>query len=204
MKPTPNPYEIPRLRWAAVIAALLVVLIGSIAAFQPLSFKNPSSQQILGLLTTLLLIALFIERGLEFFVELWRGANKSYKEHMIEQCKKRLALLQTQDGKKNTMEDEREKLRNLEHDLQLYKAITTRIALWTSFLVGLVVSTVGVRSLTGLFESSNLAKGQVPLFYGIDIVLTACLISGGSEGIHKIMRVYNHFMDQSAKNIAKR
>ena len=39
------------------------------------------------------------------------------------------------------------------------------------------------------------------IFQGLDILLTAALISGGSEGIHKMMNVYKSFMEVTEKKI---
>ena len=38
---------------------------------------------------------------------------------------------------------------------------------------------------------------QLNLFYTIDILLTGGLLAGGSEGIHRLTRAYEQFIDLS-------
>ncbi|MEA5502754.1 hypothetical protein VB735_06450 [Halotia wernerae UHCC 0503] len=85
-----------------------------------------------------------------------------------------------------------------------YKSDTRIIALWTSLLFGLLVSTIGIRSIEPLviIESNN--SIQIILFRCLDTFLTGGLIAGGSEGIHKLIQVFVSFMEATSKQIRNR
>jgi hypothetical protein len=190
-------YEMPRRRRAAIVAAVVIIIGGSIIGFESLPFKTVDSDFILGLIAKLIVIALFMERAQEFFVELWRGAERDKKLHYIEIQEERITDAKAQGASKDELEQARSKLADLRLDLRKYRSITMRVALWSSFLLGLLISAVGIRSLTPLVEVSGMTGARESLFIGVDIILTSCLIAGGSEGLHKIMKLYNRFMDHS-------
>lgn len=194
-----NPYDKPTLRVAAIVAMLAMVVFGAFSSFEGLSFQSESGDNALVVLGRLVLIALFIERSTEVFLELWRGALKNKKKHDLE------FLKEEQRAFKENLEEEKliqnkKNIIKLSEDLFFYQAVTMRIALWTGFLFGLLISISGVRALAPLL-SSPIGDAQEILFQGVDILLTAALISGGSEGIHKIMTVYKSFMEESDRKI---
>jgi hypothetical protein len=197
-----NPYELPRLRKAASLCALILIILGGFAGFSSLNFSSVDSSYLLTVFTKFLLISIFIERGLEFFIALWRGGHTKYLGHLVEETQRKVDKLETGgNGMKSELKKDLENLRKQKRDLQQYKAETTRLALWASFLFGLLMSITGVRFLQFMVEIPEHMKSnnhiQVCLFYCVDILVTACLISGGSEGFHKIMALYNRFMDTS-------
>ena len=82
------------------------------------------------------------------------------------------------------------------------KSRTRKIALWTAFFIGLLISGVGIRALETLiilkeFPSQQLIfyDGQVCIFRILDTLLTGGLIAGGSEGIHKLTQVFTVFLE---------
>lgn len=190
-----NPYEKPWLRMAALAGAAVLVAFGATSSFEGLSFQPENGDNALNVLGRLILIALFVERGIEVFVGLWRGAAKNQKKHKIDMC------MEERKRVKGNIEEEKrlqDKLNKLTEDLGLYTTITVRIALWSGFLIGLLVSIAGVRALQPLF-SHPVGETQAILFHGVDILLTASLISGGSEGIHKIVNVFQRFMEETER-----
>lgn len=200
MTKTRNPYEKPWLRTAALAAALMLVTLGAYLSFDGLSFQPESGDNALNVLGRLTLIALFVERGIEVFVELWRGGSKSWKKHQLEE------LAEEKERVKGDVEEERrlqDRLNKLDEDLHLYQVITTRISLWAGFLFGLLMGIAGVRALQPLF-TRPVGETQQILFQGVDILLTASLISGGSEGIHKIVSVFKRFIEESERRAKKR
>lgn len=210
MKDQAYSYEMPRLRMAAAIVAAVFILAGISLGFSPLSFNEINGQKLLELLGGIILISLFVERGLEFFVELWRGATKNFKVHQVDRLKQEIKRLETQGVETKMLAEKYQTLDKLCEDVHRYTNITARVALWTSFLFGLLISVVGVRALAPLVKVPNVwmeagMTGSVQLqayvFRAADIILTACLIAGGSEGLHKIMRLYNRFMDESARRV---
>ena len=83
-----------------------------------------------------------------------------------------------------------------------YRMQTRSAALWLGLLIGLLVSAVGVRVLHELVVS-ELQGTQALYFTAVDILLTGCLISGGSDVLHKIAERYNNFMALSEKKTAE-
>lgn len=82
-----------------------------------------------------------------------------------------------------------------------YKADTRTIALWTSLLVGLLISAIGVRSIEPLVIIDSNNQIQLVIFRSLDALLTGGLIAGGSEGIHQIIQVFINFMEATSQQI---
>lgn len=82
-----------------------------------------------------------------------------------------------------------------------YKSDTRTIALWTSLLFGLLISAIGVRSIEPLLVIDLDNPIQVVIFRCLDVFLTGGLIAGGSEGIHKLIKVFLDFMEATSKQI---
>jgi hypothetical protein len=59
-----------------------------------------------------------------------------------------------------------------------------RVRLLFSFAAGILISTAGVRTLQGLLAIATPAEPPLsPLFQAVDVVLTAGLVAGGSNGL---------------------
>jgi hypothetical protein len=85
-----------------------------------------------------------------------------------------------------------------------YSSITKRYALWSSFIMGLVISLVGIRTLITLVTPESYAALSVlqkNLFTMVDVLVTGGLIAGGSDGIHKILQTFLDLMDKTSRNI---
>jgi len=193
-------FKKPGLRAAAMAAAAILIAVGAYVDFVPASIDKSSGERILFVLGLLTLISLFIERGLEFFVELWRGLEKGQRETDIANRRDEIARQDKTLGQDRSRElkERYDDLYEKEKELQEYTAITHRISLWASFLFGLLISIAGVRTLAWILDIGTIAdENQKILFRCVDVIFTACLISGGSEGLHKIMSAYNEFFDTS-------
>ncbi|MDZ8107503.1 MAG: hypothetical protein RM338_18045 [Nostoc sp. DedQUE12a] len=92
-------------------------------------------------------------------------------------------------------------LNTKERQRAAYKADTRTIALWTSLLVGLLISAIGVRSIEPLVIIDSNNQIQLVIFRSLDALLTGGLIAGGSEGIHKIIQVFINFMEVTSQQI---
>lgn len=194
---TSKDYGKPKLRAFAMVMAAALLVYGATVPFDALSFQPVGGDDALAVLGRLVLIALFVERAMEVLVELWRGAEKNRKKHEIDRIQNALDEASTDSPERDDLEVE---LEIASEDLNDWRAVTTRIALWSGFLFGLLVSVAGVRALQALFSLPEESTQHV-LFQGLDVLLTAALISGGSEGIHKVMNVYKTFMEASKEKI---
>lgn len=82
-----------------------------------------------------------------------------------------------------------------------YKSDTRVIALWISLLFGILMSAIGIRSIEPLVIIDLNNSIQLSIFRCLDALLTGGLIAGGSEGIHKLIKVFTDFMEASSKQI---
>jgi hypothetical protein len=174
--------------WFAVALVILAAL--SLPLWltpTPMTVKNFGPADVTKLLAFPLLIALFLERALEVFVNTWRGPKQDDLDRKVQDAEP--ASLQTA---KQAQAD--------------YKSNTRRIALWTAFGLGILVSAVGIRTLQSLIQADalgSLPKFQVGTFRLLDVFLTGGLIAGGSEGIHKLTQVYTNFMETTSEKPSK-
>jgi len=122
----------------------------------------------MGIFSNLAIIALITERFVEIFTSVIRVPDRVILEGNIREA-------QNQKDKMSALEA-----------LESYKAKTRIFAMKISFISGLIVACVGVRVLTPLFDTNELTTYQKLVFDGIDIVITAGLIAGGSKGINSL------------------
>ncbi len=149
---------------ALFIILILVAFFGLLYYSTPpfLPFKSIAETDVLAIVTSLFVIAIFMERSVEAILIPVRIPDR-----------KKIELLA------------------LEQQLENYRMVTAQRALWISFVFGLLISLVGVRTLAGLVDPGALEKlGKLHsfLFSFVDIVLTGGVIAGGSTAIDKIGR----------------
>jgi hypothetical protein len=182
---------------------------------QPITLKQASSAGYLQLLLGIFFVTLVVERSIEVLLNLfWEPLSIGVKDNFekqeravsfkADQIKHYEAdLAKARKDKTPTTEIE-ENLRRAEDEMSLtliehdfgywanrrnvtHKRISTSTA---SFIAGLVVSALGLRILEMLIVPEVL-KNRSPFFLDcfrlVDIVLTAGLIAGGSDGVHRIM-----------------
>ena len=89
----------------------------------------------------------------------------------------------------------KEKLETAENDLDLYKDQTKAIVNRLSLLAGITISLAGIRILRPFTNVITLEGQQLALFNVVDILLTGGLLSGGSEGVHRLTKVYENVTD---------
>ena len=164
---------------ALFIILILVAFFGLLYYSTPpfLPFKSIAETDVLAIVTSLFVIAIFMERSVEAILIPVRIPDRKKIEHKLKKAKK-------DDSKKI-------ELLALEQQLENYRMVTAQRALWISFVFGLLISLVGVRTLAGLVDPGALEKlGKLHsfLFSFVDIVLTGGVIAGGSTAIDKIGR----------------
>ncbi|RCJ23068.1 hypothetical protein A6S26_00430 [Nostoc sp. ATCC 43529] len=110
-------------------------------------------------------------------------------------------FIQSQEEVLLVAKPELDDLNAKERQRAAYKADTRTIALWTSLLVGLLISAIGVRSIEPLLIIDSNNQIQLVIFRSLDALLTGGLIAGGSEGIHQIIQVFINFMEATSQQI---
>lgn len=217
-----------------LIAILIVIgVVVSAVDFPGGSFVKYEELQILSLISSLFVVAVFMERSVEAILKPVRGPDKQKllyeiqkNEAQIEEIKERqkdldkkiqiidTLLVAPKDSDQgvtidiNKAQADRDysigqksnnhtEITALKKDalkksdtLQQYRLVTMKYAMWISFVFGLIISVVGVRILQNIIKFECVRKGLQPwLFNSTDIILTGCVIAGGSAAIDKIGRV---------------
>lgn len=164
--------------------ALLVPVGGVILALwqKPINnvnFPEFPKENVIGLLTGLIVIALFIERAVEVLLAPLRHTT----------CLKMTRKLS--DERKILPKETASELSDTECQLLDFKGQTRRIASIMGLALGMAISASGVRGLASLLD----AKECCPLFKALDVLLTGALLAGGADGLHKIATVFTSYMD---------
>jgi hypothetical protein len=191
---TPSTWLFP----AALVAASAVAAWQA-SAFTGLAFKPFRAEEIVGNLTALFLISLFLERALEVFVSSWRDADRRKLEHEILHA---VADVKAAPDSRAAAEAER-LVRDKRHALHLYKAETARASFACGLIAGVVIALAGARALSPLLAALP-APGSPQLLVVtiVDVVITAGLIGGGSDGIHKLISVVTDYLDATRGKVA--
>ena len=179
-----------RLPWILIAGAVIIALFA--ASWPALQFAKLDGGEFMSRLGALLVFALLIERTMEVFLTIWR-AEESYKR---EAEVKRLIS----GGRSATDTD----LKQAQEKLIEYRTETQRWALPSSFILGLVLASFGVRVIDQFIAwpavgaPNRPSENQLWWFHVADIVLTAALLAGGADPIHKLMDAFRKFMEASA------
>jgi len=161
------------------IAFLALLILPIIKEFQYLEFLNDPSDlattfAVLGFVATLL------ERGTEVYVFLFRSTKRREMEIDLE-------CLDAVEQKAEICEKQKV--------INRYKSRTAQQATMIALIIGVLVAAAGVRSLEPHFAYPYLEDSQLHYFRIADIIITAGLIAGGTEGIHRAAKVFYGFMD---------
>jgi hypothetical protein len=127
-----------------------------------------TGEDVFGLLVNLFVVALFVERFVEIFSSVIRKPGRVSIEALLRNAKK--------------LDDRHEAILALDR----YKAETGTLMLTIAFVIGLIVSLVGVRTLSAFFDANYLGGFQGSLFAAVDVLLTAGILAGGSKGINSM------------------
>jgi hypothetical protein len=187
-----------------------VIILNIIAQPKYLPFWPFTANDVLLQLFYLFVVALFLERAVEVIVTVWRGSGeqklltyiKILKQPAEKKPEKQMEELAAKTGKnlpRTLAEAERA------HDS--YSADTGRRAMPVTFVIGLLISTVGVRALQPFvdpaFFQKTLTANQQIFFSTMDVLVTGALLGGGSKGIHQIMELVIKVAEKRKNDIKK-
>ena len=183
----------------AALVALSATAAWQASNFTGLDFKPFRAEDIVGDLTALFLISAFLERALEVFVSSWRDADRRTLEHDIAH-----AVADAKAAPDAAAAAQAERLvRDKRHALHLYKAQTARVSFICGLIAGAVIALAGARALGPLLAAQPPAGSPQALVVTIvDVVITAGLIGGGSDGIHKLVSVITDYLDAVRAKVA--
>ncbi|MEM9510007.1 MAG: hypothetical protein AAGA16_20370, partial [Cyanobacteria bacterium P01_E01_bin.35] len=155
-----------------VIVSVILLVVGIGAVLQgntdfekAVDLKPAVGDRAIGLFSVYVAISLAIESTIEIYL-------KAFRDNSSESVPKTNSDSPGDDADTETKSSP--------------KSNNKRIATITSLIIGVAISFAGVRFLEPFFEINSLEGYQVQLFHALDILLTAGLLSGGSDGIHQV------------------
>ena len=199
-----------QLVYLVSLVVLLTVVVYTSIEFDEVLFNPVTIDSIVGLLTPLFVIALFLERTQEVFISTWRKigrdeleSGKARTKQDLSAAENQLTTLQQANAAPGDLQEAQSQVDILgaqlvdkENEITLYKGETRRTAFLVGITAGILVSVVGVRVLHPLMDADfELAGLQDVAFDSLDIFITGGLLGGGSDGIHKGVSVITDFLD---------
>jgi hypothetical protein len=176
---------------AAVIAgvALVMGLDGTSLTLRPFAGAD-----ILRLLGSIGVVALLVERTIEVSIGVWRGKVTDRLFSAAESAK--LALI---SAPANVMLHETVAVK--QGELATYRAETRKVALRAAVLLGLLVAATGFRTLETMVVPTTSADLASSLFRILDLLMTAAIIGGGSEPIHRMVSTVTTYLDSVSRAV---
>ena len=175
--------------YTVLVGSLLCVLIPmEPPSLQPLLVKIVVQQ-----LTILVIVALFLERALEVYKLSYFSPEKERLAAKVDQFQMELLSLSPQtNANSEKIQAVQLRLYSAEESLRNYINHMRQNLLKVAIGFGLLIGLVGLRSLESAFDfpvpESVLEMFRFYLFRVLDLILTAGLIAGGSEGIHNVIK----------------
>lgn len=182
--------NLPVLLLFVMVAALgLIAYTGH--APSAIAFKALDMPAVVGLLSWLFVVALFIERSVEVIVMVLRDEPADGLQAAVDAEQARIAALQKADP---AVRVDSTALDQANRALTSFRGGTKELALCVGFFLGVLVSLAGVRALASVLGPQD---GHW-LFSAADILVTGAVLAGGSDGVHKMANVFSNFMDALA------
>jgi len=182
----------------ATLVALSAAAAWQASSFTGLQFKPFRAEDVVGDLTALFLISVFLERALEVFVTWWRDVDRLKLEQEIAQ-----AAADAKSADPQAAAEAARLVLRKQQELDVFKAQTARRSFMCGLVAGAVIALAGARALSPLLASLPPAGSPQGLIVTIvDVVITAGLIGGGSDGIHKLVSVVTDYLDAIRANVA--
>jgi len=180
--------------FAVGAAAVGMAALAAWASFPPLDFAELSVEGISRLLGRAFFVALLLERALEVIVATWRGPEATALRARVSEldgAARELAKAGDTPASLLALQTETTRARQA---FAVHRATTQRMALRTSFIIGLCLAGVGVRLLGPLLVSQPQGL-QHSLFLGLDILLSGATFAGG---IHKLTQAVVDFLESTS------
>jgi hypothetical protein len=227
-KPAMDYHDLLVIGICAFLAIVFTVCAGG-WRFDGLKFDPDLNKNLPNILSTLLIVSIFVERVIEVFVSAWADQKVDQHEQNRDYWKSRQAdmkndvatLLAELNGTPPPNQERQTEIMNLlkvkraaieeaaeaadveSKALLPFEARTRRISTWIGLAVGIFVSAVGFRFLSQIV-SIDTGKAQYPFFVAADVLLTGAVLAGGSKLIHQIFSLYDSFMDTTQGRVANK
>jgi len=187
---------------SALVIVIVIILVGTDLSLTVIDFRDSVSDIVLQLLISFIAITVLLERALDVFLTTWRAERSESLDLEIDTLSK-----QFERADKKKQAELLKKLDKISQQKQRYRAQTRTIAMWTSLVIGVLISGfAGIRTLEHMVTDQSMAMlhgFQLSIFKGFDIFLTGGLIAGGSDGIHKVMELLRQFLETNSQRLKK-
>lgn len=175
--------------WLLGAAFIFVIAIFILIVWEPSHYLHPAEpykenmlEAAAGVATALFAVAVFMERGLAVLNSLLFADEHRVASVLAADADPAVAA--TGAVKLNEVMSKRERLRLL-----------------IGFIVGIFISAAGIRTLAGLVSSATHADW---LFEPMDVLLTAGLLAGGSNGLALLIQVFTDRLADNANSQSSR
>lgn len=211
--------------WLVAVMAVVIIAIGAVVGSSALAFKtNVLTEVLQPLLAGLIAIAAITERATAVINDIWFGpprikaedevrlVNRKVNETAANVANARIAATEAARAgnaefftataavlSQNPVANHEAEIKSADQALAEVTANETRARLSLSFVISLIVSAVGVRSLAAMFELTSLPDNQSKVFHVVDIVLTAGVLTGGTAGISAISELLSTYVTATRK-----
>lgn len=208
-----------------------LVILGIVRYKSPigLAFAENLSSKVPGMLGSLMVVSLFVERVIKVFVSIWHDEETDNLQQTLENYQDTLSrrkqdivelMKEAADPKTNpagqtaiesVLTDKRAALDGAEKGIDETRtklvpkiAHLGRVSSWVGICVGVLTSAVGFRFLDQVVNIAPLKvhAEQYGWFVFTDVLLTGTVLAGGSKAIYSIFSVYENFMASTSKRAA--
>jgi hypothetical protein len=169
-------------RWVVIILGVTLAASGVAGYLTPEMLRAGaiSRESFLQVFEPLFLASLLIERVIEVFISIWRDSGAT--ELVIKAKEAGVGAAKA------------------EADLAAYRDSTRTWTLLVGVAVGVIVCSLGLRSLGHLLDVESLRSTlQRQALTFLDVLFTGTLVGGGSDFLHKVISVFTNFLDTTAQ-----
>lgn len=180
-----------------LMVVLVLVVIAMAAVHMPaVPFKAKLGfADIAGLLGGIFIIVLLVERFTEIPVTIWFGVRRDRLNQTINSLRKQSAA-EADEG-----QSKHQALQDAEKQLQQLQADTKSMALLFGLSAAVLACAAGVGILHSILDVSQAQPVEKQMLRGVDILLTAGLIAGGSDSFHQFVRMLEAFFTTSKNRL---
>ncbi len=189
-----------------ILFALVIIFFGASIKTNRILFHDNLQQRAIDLLTNLGVLILVLERTLEIYASIWFRKDRipldesvSKADALVDIEVKKSAVPEKVDEPK--LEKALDQRKTASEKLKEYKQKTMTYTIWVSFFAGIIISIAGFRVLDSLFISDNITGIQLRIYTYADILLTAGILAGGSNGMHSLSTTLGAFFDSSKERL---
>lgn len=175
-----------------IVIIIIIITVGVFIYlnkdFPALDLSKLTPTNIIAVLGYLSLIILIVEQFIEIFVNDPKESDKIKSKNRIEEINVELNNTDLSTELKAEIQKEKNEIENLLIQKGLKRKQRILII---NYGIGLILAFSGFRILSGfLFDGSlqNGTEAQQIMIQSIDIILTAGIISGGSDRVHRLLK----------------